>query len=160
MRLKEVFNLHGIDILSSGNNDVLFAVHQPDEAVLIHAGNIAGGKPPVKQGFSGGARIAIVLLHNPGTFDHQFSGGAPGRQPVVLIHDFAFPVEAGFSDGAHLVEVFHPEMDAARPGAFRKSVIRVVRMTGEELFPLFHQARRHGLGAHVHESPWFEAVVV
>ena len=44
---QEVLDLHRVDVLATGDDDVLLAVDQPDEAVLVHLGHVAREQPAV-----------------------------------------------------------------------------------------------------------------
>ena len=78
----------------------------------------------------------------------------------MLVHDAGLPHIAGLADGAHLVDVFHAQMDTAGADGFGKTVVGVVLVMGEDLPPPSHQAGRNGLRADVHQTPLIQIIVI
>ena len=156
---EEVFDLHGVDVLAAGDDDVLFAVHQEDEAVLVLLGHIAGEQPAVHQGLGGGFRVPVIAGHEAGAFQAQLAHLAPGHVFALFVHDAGLPAVAGLADGADLVDVLHAQMHRAGADGFGQAVVGVVFVIGEDLLPALDQALGHGLGADVHQPPLGKPVI-
>ena len=151
---QEVLNLDRVDILSAGDDDIFFAIHQEVKAVLVLLGHIAGVEPlPVEHG-GGGLGVVVVAPHDAGTLDTKLTH-RPGLNfgAAILLHNLALPSVAGNANGAHLVDVLHAQMDTAGTGGFGKAIVGVVFMVGEIGQPALNQGRRHRLRANMHESP-------
>ena len=155
----EVFYLHGVDVFAAGDDHVLLAVNKVDEAVLVHAGHVAGVEPAVLDALGGGLLVLVVAEHDARAAHDEFAHVFAGNVPAVFVHDAGLPQVAGLADGAHLVQVLHAEVYAAGADGFGKAVVRVVLMVGEVAEPAADEAGRHGLGADVHEAPLVEIVV-
>ena len=156
---EEVFDLHRVDVFAAGDDDVLFAVHQEDEAVLVHLRHIAGEQPAVHQGLGRGFRIPVIAGHKAGAFQAQLAYLALGHVLAFFVHDAGLPAVAGLADGAHFVDVLHAQMHRAGADGFGQAVVGVVFVVGEYLLPALDQALGHGLGADVHQPPLGELVI-
>ncbi len=148
-----VLDLHRKNVFPAGDDHVLFAVHQPDEALLVPAGHVAGQQPAVHHRLGAGLGIFVVFLHHPRPPNVKLPGLPVRRRPPVAVDDPAFPVETRQADGPHFVAIFQPQMDAARPGGLGEAVIGVVFVVRKNLGPFPHQAGRNGLSADVHQPP-------
>ena len=157
---QEVFDLYRIQVFTAGDNNILFPVHQIVEAVLVLAGHVAGPQPAVVEDFRRGLGVFIVADHDAVAAEGQLAYLAVGHVVALLVYDAGFPAETGFADGAHLVDVLHAQMDRAGADGFRKAVVGVVLVMGEQLHPTVNHAGRHRLGADVHEPPLVQHVVV
>ena len=69
------------------------------------------------------------------------------------------PAKTGFADGADFVDVFHAEVNASWSDGLRKTVVCIIIMMREDLFPAFDQAWRYRLRADVHESPLIQFIL-
>ena len=154
-----VLDLDGVDVLAAHDDDVLLSVDEPVEAVLVLARHVAGVEPAVDQGLGGGSGVFVVAVHEAGALDAQLADLASLHLGALLVDDLALPAVAGHADGAHVVDVVHAEVDAARAHGLREAVVGVVLLVGEDRKPALDQALGHGLGADVHEAPLVEAVV-
>ena len=158
--MEKVLHLHRIDVLATADDDVLLAVDQVDEAFFILARHVAGEQPAVFEHSGGGFRIAVVALHDPGSLDGQLADLARGDRVAGLADYLGLPLVAGLADGAHFVDVLHPQMHAARADRFGEAVVGVVLMVGKALQPAVHEAGRHRLRADVHQPPLVQLVVL
>ena len=77
----------------------------------------------------------------------------------MAVDDFHFPAVARDSDGAHLADVFHPQMHRAGPDGFAQTVVGIVLVIREVLQPPVDQALGHGLGADMHQPPLGQFIV-
>ena len=74
IRMQEVFDLRRINIFTAGNNDILLAVYQIVEAVLVALCHIACIEPSFNiQNFSRSNRIIKVAGHDTRTINGEFS---------------------------------------------------------------------------------------
>ena len=60
----------------------------------------------------------------------------------------------------YFTDVFHAQMDTSRSDRFTETVVCVVAVIGEYLFPAADQGRRNGLRTDVHQSPLFQLVLL
>ena len=65
MSSEEVLYLNGVEILAAADDNVLFAVNEVDEAVLVLLSHISGEEPAVLEGFGSSLFVAVVA---PGPF--------------------------------------------------------------------------------------------
>src|SRR5690606_15157906 len=72
-----VLQLHRADPLAAGLDDVLRAVPQPDVAVRVDRGDVAGLEPTVLGERLGGALVVVVAGGDPRAADLQLAGGLP-----------------------------------------------------------------------------------
>ena len=107
-----------------------------------------------------GFRVFVVADHDAVAAEGQLAHFAVGHVVALLVYDAGFPAEAGLADGAHLVDVLHAQMDRAGADGFRKAVVGVVLVVGEQLHPPVNHAGRHRLRADVHKPPLVQHVVV
>ena len=158
--MEEVLDLDGIDVFTAGDDDVLFAVYQIVEAVLVLHGHISGVEPAVVvQDLFGRLRVVVVADHDAGTFDGQFADLALRHRLTVFINDPAFPLVAGDADGPNLVEIFHAEMDTAGSEGFGQAVVCVVFVVREIFQPVLDHGGRDRLCADVHQAPLVQLIV-
>ena len=156
---QEVFDLDGVQVLAPRDDDVLLAVDEEDEPVFVLARHVAREEPAVGERRLGRFRVVIVFLHDSGSEDGEFADFALLNRLMILVDDLRLPAVAWLADRADLVNVFDAQMDAARSDRLAQPVVRVVFMEREIRLPAFDEARRHRLGADVHETPLREDVV-
>ena len=157
---EEVLDLDGVDVLAAHDDDVLLAVDQPDETVIVHARHVAGEEPTIVQGLLGGLGIVVVAAHDAGALDPQLAGLALRHLGTLGIGaDLALPAVAGHADGAHVIDVLEAQVHAAGAGALGEAVVGIVFVMREHLLPSADEALGHGLRADVHEAPLVELVV-
>ena len=154
---QEVFDLDGVDVFTAGDDHVLLAVDQIDEAFLVLTGHIAGEEPVVLQDLVGGIGILIVAGHDTVALDNQLANVAGVHIYTVFVHDAGLPAVAGLADGTDLVYIFNTQMDTAGTDGLGQAVVGVILMVGEHLHPTADQAGGHGLSADVHQSPLIQA---
>ena len=157
---QEVLDLHRVDVLAARDDDVLFAVHQVDEAVLVLAGHIAGVEPAVVEHLICGLGVLVVALHDAGAVDGQLAHVAGLYGLALFIDDLGLPAVARLADGAHLVDVVHAQVHAAGADGLGQAVVGVVLVVREDLEPAVDEAGRHGLRADVHQPPLVKVIVV
>ncbi|OPZ77998.1 MAG: hypothetical protein BWY79_00949 [Actinobacteria bacterium ADurb.Bin444] len=158
MAMQKVLDLHRIYVLTAGDDHVLLAVHQVDEAVLIRARHISGQQPALFEDRGGGFRILVVALHDTGAFHCQLAHVSLLHGVACFIDDLDLPEMACFSNGAHLVRILDSQVHAAGTDGFAEAVVRVVIVVGEARLPALYQARRHRLGTDVHQAPLIQLV--
>ena len=151
--VQEVLDLHGVNVLAAGNDDVLLAVNQPNEAVFVHARHIARKQPAVFEHFGGGFGVVVIAGHNAGALHPQLADSAVFHIVAVFAHNARLPTIARNANGAHMVHVANAQMHATRAGGFGQAVVRVVIVVGENLQPALNQALRNRLRTHVHKTP-------
>ena len=158
--MKEIFDLDGIDVLAAGDDDVLLAVYQEVEAVLVLHRHIAGIQPSVLiQDFSCRFRIVVVADHDAGALHCQLSDFTLLNFLTVLIDDLALPLVSGDTDRADLVHVLNAEVHAAGSERLGQAVVGVVIMIREVILPVADERRRNRLRADVHETPLAQSVI-
>ena len=157
---QEVLDLDRIEVLTAGDDNVLLTVDQEDEAVLIQSGHIAGMEPAVDDGLGGRFRVLIILQHDAGSLDTEFTDFTIRDRYILLIHDLGLPAISGNADGADLVDILHTQMDTAGAGGFRQAVVGVVFMMREVFEPAADQAGRNRLGTDMHQAPLAELVIL
>ena len=160
MSRQEVLDLHGIQVLAAGDDDVLLAVNQEIEAFLVLLRHVARVQPAVLEDLCRSFRIMVVTFHNAGALHAQFAHGALLHFLIVFVHDLALPAEARHADGAHLADVLQPQVHAARTRGFRQTVVRIIFMMWEILQPMADERRRHRLRADVHQAPLGELIML
>ena len=135
--VQEVFDLYGINILTAGDNDVLLAVDEVVETVLILHGHVAGVEPAViVQDLFGGRGIIVVADHDAGTLDGELADFALFDRIAVFIHNAALPLVAGNTDRAHLVGILDAQMYTAGSEGLGEAVVGVILMMREVLKPV------------------------
>src|SRR5690606_3647941 len=60
---ENILHFAGINIVATGNQHIVFAVDNVEEAVLIHHANIAGVQPAAAEGFGGFVGFLPVIGH-------------------------------------------------------------------------------------------------
>ena len=155
----EILDLHGIEVLAAGDDDILLAVHKPEEPVLVLARHISRMEPSILEGFCRSSRILVVALHEAGTLDAELADAALGYFVSCLVDDLCLPAISRHADRTHMVDVLESQMHAARSCRLGKAVVRVVLVVREDLLPAPDEALRHGLGADMHKPPLVEVIV-
>ncbi len=86
---EEILYLDGVNVLAAGNNNVLLAVNEPDEAIRVLLRHVSGEKPAVPENGGGGLRVFIIAAHYAGALDAKLAdlalldgrAAASGRKP-------------------------------------------------------------------------------
>ena len=102
----------------------------------------------------------VVAHHDAGTLDAQLAHLALRDDLVVLVHDLHLPAVAGDPNGPHLVDVVHPQVNAARAGGLGQAVVGVILVVREIGQPVADQRGGDRLGPDVHQPPLGEPVVL
>ena len=161
VRAEEIFDLNGINVLAARDDDVLFAVNEPDEAVLVLAGHVARVEPAVLAEYLvGRLRILIVAFHNAGALDGKLADLARKHRAAALVNDPGLPAVARLADRADLVDVFNAKVNASGADRLGKTVVCVIFVVREVLLPTLDEARGDGLRADVHQPPLVELVFI
>ena len=160
MSRQEILDLNGVDVLAAHDDDVLLAIDQPVEAVIVELGHIAGKQPTVHKGVGCGLGVFVVAGHKSRSLDAQLTNLALRNLNTVLVDDLSLPAPAGNADGADVIDVLDAQMDTAGPEGFRQAVIGVVLMMRENLSPLCDEALGDRLRADMHQAPLVELVIL
>ena len=116
---QEGFDLYGIEVFATGDDNVLLAVYQEIEAVSILLRHIAGAQEAIlHQNLGSGLGITVVALHDAGTLYAEFAYFSLLYSIIVFVNYLAFPAKARHTDGAYLVYVLHAKMYAAWTSGF------------------------------------------
>ena len=160
--MQEVFDLYRINILASGDDDVLLSVDQENETVLISLRHIARVQPSLLvEDFCRGNRIIVVAGHDAGAKDGKFADLLGFSDLIViLVDDLALPAKSRHADRADLVNILGSEMYAAWSDRLGETIIRIVKVIREIFFPVLDHAGRYRLGTNVHKSPLLEIVIL
>ena len=135
--MKEVLDLHGVEVLTAGDDDVFLAVYQENEAVFILDRHIACVEPSVVvQDLFGSFRVVVVADHDAGALDSEFSDIAGCHVFSVLVDDPALPHVSGLADGTDFVDVLNAQMDAAGTEGFGQAVVSVILVIREVIHPV------------------------
>src|SRR6266568_1237544 len=86
MAQQHFLDLARIDVAAAGDDHVLRAVAQREEAVFIHAAEIAGMQPAAAQSLGVGRRIFPIAFHDAVAAGHDLADLA-GRHFVVIVVD-------------------------------------------------------------------------
>jgi len=159
VRAQKILDLHRIDVLAARDDDVLFAVHEIDEAVLVRTRHVARVKPAVFEDLGGGLGIVVVALHHARAPDAQLADCAGLYGNAAFIHNPDLPLVSGLADRAHLGDVFNAEVNTAGPDRFRKAVVGIVVVVRKMPLPALDQAGGNRLSADVHQFPLAEGVI-
>ena len=160
MAVQEVLDLHGVNVLAAGDDNVLLAVNQPNEAVFVHARHVARKQPAVFEYFGGGFGVVVIAGHNAGSLHPQLADFAVFHIVAIFAYNARLPTITRNANGAHVVHVANAKMHTSRAGGFGQTVVRVVIVVGENLQPALNQALRNRLRAHVHKTPLVKLVIV
>ena len=76
----------------------------------------------------------------------------------MLVHNAGLPAKSCLTDGTHVIDVLHAQMDAAGADGFGQTVVGVVLMMGENIFPAADQTGRYGLCTDVHQAPTVQLI--
>ena len=111
---QEVLNLNRIDVLSAGDDNVLFAVYKVDKSVLVAFSHIAGIQPAVTvKNLVGSLSVLVVALHNARALNRKLAN-AVAHFVALGIDNLNLPAVTGYADCAYLMSVFYSEVNAAR----------------------------------------------
>ncbi len=103
MLVEHVFHLARVDVVAAGDDHVLLAVHDPEEAILIHAGDVARVQPALPQNFGRLIGTLPVPLHHLRALECDLTCLARGQAFACLqVHDLGVGVGDGDANGAHL----------------------------------------------------------
>ena len=102
----------------------------------------------------------VVAHHHAGALHAQLTHAPLGNGLELLVHDLDLPAIAGYADGAHLVDMVHAQVDAARAGGLGQAVVGVVLVVGEIAHPVLDEGGGHRLGADVHQPPLGQLIVL
>ena len=61
----------------------------------------------------------------------QFTHAPLGNGLELLVHDLDLPAISRYTDGSHLVDVVHAQVDTARAGGLGQAIVGVVLVVGE-----------------------------
>ena len=64
MFVENFFDVTGVDVVSSGENEVLLAIDDSEEAVFVHAGEVAAMEPAIAQHLGRFCGHLPVALHD------------------------------------------------------------------------------------------------
>ena len=110
-------------------------------------------EPAIFQHLGGGLGVVVVAHHHPRALYAQLAHVPLPDGDILLVHNLDFPAVAGHADGPYLVDIVHPQVDAARAGGLGQAVVGVVLVVGEVLQPVLDEGGGHRLGADVHQPP-------
>ena len=121
VREQHVLDLARIDVVAAADEHVVLAVENVDEAVLVHASDVAGMEPTVAESLGGLFRAVPVTGHELGAAADDLALLAGGHRPVVIVEDCHVDGGIGPPARAHAVVVFRPE-EGDHHGGFRLTV--------------------------------------
>ena len=146
-RRDDLFDLDGIDVLGSADDHVLPAAGDPEKAVGVGHGEVAGmppSAPPRGRGLIG--TVPVAPAHERAPYD-QFADGAGLHLALVLIDDLDLDGEGRLADRADLLEA----MLRAQEGRHRSPLGAPVRVHEGDVREPFvdraEQRERHRLAA-------------
>ena len=104
MLIKNFLDLPGIDIIPAADDHIFFPVDNVEIALLIHAGDVPGIKPPIAQSLLGLFQPIPIAQHDLGTPDTEFSFFPRGEVflSCFQVDDLRVYIRAGQSDAADL----------------------------------------------------------
>ena len=135
MTSQKVFYLYRVKIFSTTYNNVLFAVNKVNKAVLVLLSHVAREKPAVFESFSRRLWISVVAGHNAGTFYAKLAHFATLYSVALIINYLDLPAKACLAYCAYLVNVIHAKVYTSRTYRFAKTIVSVIFVVRENLFP-------------------------
>ena len=86
MGVEHLLDLARIDVVAAADDEILLAVDDEQEAVLVDVAEVAGAHPAAGEGRLGGLGIVVVALHHVDAADHHLADVvAAGRQDAILL---------------------------------------------------------------------------
>ena len=86
-------------------------------------------------------RSTCLRRHNTRPLYGQFAYFALRYGVTMFIYNLCFPAVARNTDGTYLVDVVHAEVYATRSDGFGKTVVGVILVVREQLFPTGDKTR-------------------
>src|SRR5262245_8381358 len=98
------------DVLASCLDDILEAVFEPEDAVVVEMAGITGMKPAMAEGFRGCFRVVQITRHGLGAAINDFTADTGGKQLAIPRHDGDLHVNGGRADCTGMAQlVLRPE---------------------------------------------------
>src|SRR5258706_12286343 len=122
MLIEDLFDIAWVDIVGTGEDEIFFAIDDGEEAVFIHAGEIAGMQPAIIEGLTCFHRHLPVTLHDLWATYEQFSNFFRGE------------VRSGSDSDEAGICTWQRDADAAEaPFAFKRIAMGGRRCLGQSI---------------------------
>ena len=115
----DALHLRGGDVLAAGDDHVLLAVGEIEEAVLVHVADVAAAQPIAEEGGARLLGVAPVAARDLGTAQADLAAFAGRERAAVLVADLDLDVGQRAADGADLLDLaagLHQRVAAAGLG--------------------------------------------
>ena len=155
-----ILYLNGVEILAAADYNVFFTVNEIDKSVLVLLSHISREQPIALEYLVCRLGILVIAFHNAVALDCKLTDLATSDLVAVFVEYLGLPKIARFADSAYLMYVFNPKVYATGTDRLGKTVVGIVVVGGELLFPTLDKRGRNGLSAYVHKSPLRESVVL
>ena len=155
-----IFDLYRINVFAAADDHVFLSVYQIDKAILVLFCHIPGKQPSVFQCLFAGFFIVVIAGHDTRSFNCDLAHFSLRYFLMIFIHQAHFPAISRLSDGADLVDVFHAEMDTARPDGLRQTVVGIVSMVRKNGLPVMDHTLRHRLCSDMHQPPLVQFIIL
>ena len=141
-----LLDLVRVHVEAAGDDDLLDARHQTDEAVGLHDGHVAGAEPAVVEGLLGGLWVVEVAGEHLRAAREQLAGFAVGHglAGVVRVRDADLGVREWYTDVAG-APVAVEGVAAQDRGGFGEPVA-FDELSAGDAFPQLNGALRQGCG--------------
>ena len=149
--MKEIFNLNWINIFTTSNDYILFAVNQINESIFIHHSHIASVKPAfLIQNFCSSIWIFVVFNHNARSKYCKFSNIPLLYFIALFINNLNFPAITRNTNCTNFVIISNTKVNTSWTNRFRQSIVCIVIVMWEIFFPVFNKLFRNWLSTNVH----------
>src|SRR6516165_10032051 len=121
---ERVFDFSGIDVLPTGDNQILDAVVNIEVAIIVEIAGIAGAQPAIRYRLRGRILLTPVLLHEIVTAHGDFTDLTSRERPAAPVHHADLHTRPGLATGAQLraLRVITRRKVSAGAGRFGHSV--------------------------------------
>ena len=104
-------------------------------------------------------RVSVVTGHNTRSLYRKFSCLSLFYCLALFVDNLCFPAISGFSDCSDFIDIIHAKMYASRSDGFTQTIVCIVFMIWEVLFPVFDQTWWYRLCSNMHQSPLIQVII-